>query len=297
MNDTGQDMRATLLAGSDDVPPGIDLLRGVRQQAAARRHHRRRVRVLVPAGAVTVAAGVAATLLATSATGSPSALAAVTSAVYKTSAQSYRFTLSSTVTGQGSVARGALTGAIDSRRNIGDEQLTWRDGNSATTAQILFIGHDVYTKASPGSVPRPWAKAPIFGPGKNVLPELMGVGPERPLSPTVLLGELRSAATVRKVGPASGPGWTGTKYAFTSRPRTSHAQEIVTGTVYVDQQGRVRGLAAVTTVHPLVEGHRAPAITGTYVLTFGDFGGPVMVTAPPASQVRDTIAPYWVLTP
>jgi len=42
MNDTGQDMRATLLAGSDDMPPGIDLLRVVREQAAARHRHRRR---------------------------------------------------------------------------------------------------------------------------------------------------------------------------------------------------------------------------------------------------------------
>lgn len=47
----------------------------------------------------------------------------------------------------------------------------------------------------------------------------------------------------------------------------------------------------------LVEDRRVPAITGTYVLTFGDFGGPVVVTTPPASQVRDTIAPYWVFTP
>jgi hypothetical protein len=39
-----------------------------------------------------------------------------------------------------------------------------------------------------------------------------------------------------------------------------------------------------------------PAITGTYVLTFGDFGGPVVVTTSPASQVGDTIAPYWVFT-
>src|SRR5580693_6879021 len=61
MNDTGQNMRATLLAGSDNVPPGIDLLRGVREQAVARHRQRRRMRVLVPAGAV---AGVMAATLA-----------------------------------------------------------------------------------------------------------------------------------------------------------------------------------------------------------------------------------------
>ena len=58
----------------------------------------------------------------------------------------------------------------------------------------------------------------------------------------------------------------------------------------VDQQGRVRSLDTITTVRT---GYRNPARTETEDLTFGGFGGPVQVTAPPASQVKQTITPYW----
>jgi hypothetical protein len=328
MNDTGQDVRATLLAGSDDMPPGIDLLRGVRHHAADRPRQRRR-RALVSAGAAAAAGGVAAsaTLLATSVTNPPSALAAVTSAVTKTSAQSYRFSLSSTLSspGGGPHSRGVFTGAIDPRHNLGSELLVIREPAeeeqmvpqssgprppvvhkppSTITAQIRFVGKYVYTWVSPGfglgTLGKPWNKAPIPPPGTDVFPgaELHGAAVERPVSPTELLGVLRSAATVRKVGPASGPGWIGTKYAFTTRPRPGRA-ETVSGTVYVDQQGRVRGLATVTTfsspaARSAAARSAAARITITDDLTFGDFGGPVSATAPPASQVKYTSTPYWV---
>jgi hypothetical protein len=35
-------------------------------------------------------------------------------------------------------------------------------------------------------------------------------------------------------------------------------------------------------------------MTVTDDLTFGDFGGPVSVTAPPAGQVKYTSTPFWV---
>jgi hypothetical protein len=286
------------------VPPGIDLLRGVREQVAVRRRHRRRARVLVPAGAVMVAAGVAAaaTLLATSVTTPPSALAAVTSAVVKTSQQSYRFTFSTTAkVGRGVSPRAAFTGAIDPQRKLGAESFTWREATKPFTVQLRFIGQDVYTWVArqfrPRSLAKPWDKAPIPPPGADVLSgyTVRGVGVDRPISPTVLLGVLRSAATVRKVGPASGPGWTGTKYAFTAH---LHAWpgEAVSGTVYVDQQGRVRGLATNVTWH-LRGGHSGPVDTVTSVLTFADFGGPVSVTAPPPSQVSNTRTPDLEIIP
>lgn len=299
MNDTGQDMRATLLAGSADMPPGIDLLRGVREHAGARPRRRRR-RMLVSAGAVAVAGGVAAaaTLLTTSVTNPPSALAAVTSAVAKTTAQSYRFTLSEKLQGSGSKipTRGAITGAIDPRSNLGVEQLTARTaGGAVTTAQVRFVGKYVYTWLSPntriGHVGKPWDKAPAppSSTQSGPLGEFQGVGADQPISPALLLGVLRSATTVRKAGPASGPGWTGTKYAFSAhitkpQPRT------ISGTAYVDQQGRVRGLATTIELY-LPEGSRAPAFTITDDLTFGDFGSPVSATAPPASQVEYTSVP------
>lgn len=67
----------------------------------------------------------------------------------------------------------------------------------------------------------------------------------RPVTPAELSGVLRSAGTVRDEGSASGPGWTGTGYAFTAR--FFDARESVSGTVYVDQQGQVRRLVTSTT--------------------------------------------------
>jgi hypothetical protein len=54
------------------------------------------------------------------------------------------------------------------------------------------------------------------------------------------------------------------------------------GTVDVDQQGRVRDLTTSYTVPA-----EAPATAGRVSarMTFSDFGAPVPVTAPPASEV------------
>lgn len=300
MNDTGHDMRATLLAGSDDVPPGIDLLRAVREQAAARHRHRRRMRVLVSAGAVGGVVAAAATLLGTSVTNPPSALAAVTSAMVKTSAQSYRFTMNGSLTLPSIrlIQHFALTGAIDPQHKRGTELVTGgplRGTHNFVTEQVRFIDKNLYTWVSPasglGSVGKPWDEAPIPAPDTRASPgsELRGNTFEQPISPAELLGVLRSAAAVRYVGPASGPGWTGSKYAFTAHPAGSPAVTVA-GTVDVDQQGRVRSLDTITRVRTK---YRNPAQTETEDLTFGDFGGPVPVTAPPASQVKQTIMPYW----
>jgi hypothetical protein len=54
--------------------------------------------------------------------------------------------------------------------------------------------------------------------------------------------------------------------------------------VYVDQQGRIRRL--MTT-------RQGRKLTTARDLTFGDFGAPVPVTAPSASQVKYTRGPYW----
>ena len=300
MNDADQDMRATLLAGSDDVPPGIDLLRGVREQAAARHRRRRRMRVLVPAAAVAGVVAAAATLLGTSVTSPPSALAAVTSAMVKTSAQSYRFTMNGSLTLPSNrlTQHFALTGAIDPRHERGTELVTGGPllgTHNYVTERLRFIGKNLYTWVSPasglGSVGKPWDEAPIPAPDTRASPgsELRGNTFEQPISPAELLGVLRSAAAVRYLGPASGPGWTGSKYAFTAHPARSPAVTVA-GTVDVDQQGRVRSLDTITTVRTR---YRTPAQTETEALTFGDFGSPVQVTAPPASQVKRTITPYW----
>jgi hypothetical protein len=63
---------------------------------------------------------------------------------------------------------------------------------------------------------------------------------------------------------------------------------LVSGTVYVDQQGWVRRLVTTTR-----QGMRLD-VTTDRDLTFSDFGAPAPVTAPPASQVKYTSGrPYW----
>jgi hypothetical protein len=131
--------------------------------------------------------------------------------------------------------------------------------------------------------------------------DLQGYDAERPISPAVLLTVLRSAATVRVVGPASGPGWTGTEYAFTAGPiywenADVAIKEDVTGTVYVDHQGRVRRLETTTSEASWPGQHRLQItpVTTTDVLTFGGFETRVRVSPPPAGQVAYTAKPYWV---
>jgi hypothetical protein len=107
---------------------------------------------------------------------------------------------------------------------------------------------------------------------------------DQPVTPAELSGVLRSAGTVRETGPASGPDWTGTRYAFTAR--FPGARESVSGTVDIDQHGRVRRLMTITT-----QGMHG-GVTTDRDLTFGNFGAPVQVTVPPASQVGYTSKPY-----
>jgi hypothetical protein len=304
-NMTDHDVRGMLLAGSDDVPPEIDLLRGVREgRTRARRQGRRRTRALVSTAVVAGGAAAAAALLATSVSDTPSAFAAVTSAVAKTSAESYHFSLSGKTEYMGprvhAVQLASITGAFDPGRKRGAESLTThlRAGRAAPSpvrAQMRFIGKYLYTWVSPGSgmgsMGKPWDKAPIPPPGVDTFAgdDLRGFSAERPVSPAELLGALQSSATVRDEGPASGPGWTGTKYAFTARPAR---QPVISGTVYVDQQGRVRRLVTTTSRY-LSTSPSQPVLTTVIDLTFGDFGAPVPVTAPPASEVGYTTTPFW----
>lgn len=250
------------------------------------------MRVLAAAGAVVaiVAAGVTAALLGGSGGEPPSALATLTTALAKTSQESYGFNLNSTVKFAGREMRSnVVSGAFDPRHELGTELLTAREARhsaASQTAQIRFTGKYVYTWVSPrsglGTMGKPWDKAPV--PGADVLPgsDLYGYVSDWPVSPGELLGLMRSAATARDSGTASGPGWTGTRYAFTARLSAGWS---LSGIADVDGQGRVRRLVTTTT--------QESGLTTYRDLTFGDFGAPVPVTAPPASQVRYTGSPYW----
>jgi len=259
-----------LTAAFETVPageaPAGELLRQVRRHDKARR----RVRTLVPAGAVAAlggAAAVAVTLTATVAA-APSAFAAVTAAAAKTSAESFHVTVQqSTVAGSpsGAVSSVRMAGAFDPSHGLGEET-----ASSGTVSQVRYLGKHVYarfTKPNPLSHGKPWLESVNIG---------------TPFDPGTFLAQLEKANTVvDDEGPASGPGWTGTKYAFVIRAG-KNGPVAVSGTLYVDEQGLVRHLVQTTTLQP-VPGEPWERFTDD--VTFGDFGVSVPVTAPPASQV------------
>lgn len=291
------------LAGS--AMAGAELLRQVR-----RRTTRRRTRALVPAGVVAALGGAAAVAVALTATvaSAPSAFAAVTAAAAKTSTESFRVTMSITTmtdsaTGS-SVNRYRVTGEADPSHGVGEETVASKDLLTGPL-QLRFIGQNIYIDVqspvlsqAPASTPggSPTYKVPTRGAGVSskpwsgaaLYPRLTGkqliVSPgfdsQQAVDPGALIALLRSAGTVTKEGPASGPGWTGTRYGFTVA--TSGRVSSATGTVYVDRQGQVRRLMTTTTLQTGGGYHD----TSTEDVSFSDFGAPVSVTAPPASQVN-----------
>jgi hypothetical protein len=264
-----------------------ELLRRVRRRTS----RQRRVRTLVPAGAVAALGGAAAlavTLTATVAS-APSALAAVTAAAAKTSAESFRFTSSETevtspATPQYNNPPFRFTGVFDPRHGLGEESI------AQDRILILFVGGHTYSSLPPGEEFAPgkhWEEFPVEPPRPGVGP-LTGIGNPsgEPTDPDTLLGSLKSAGSVQAEGPASGPGWTGTKYAFTLRPvKGATVSQTVRGTVYVDNQGRVRRLVTTDTWPMWFSNGAKGTTTATSDVTFGGFGVRVSVTAPPASQV------------
>jgi hypothetical protein len=256
------------LAGSGTA--GAELLRRVRRRAT----RRRRARALVPAGAVAAlggAAAVAVTLTATVAS-APSAFAAVSAAAAKTSAESFRVTMHGTSNGLGPTSHWEVTGEFAPSRGVGEESV-----NSGKIT-VLYVGKHIYQKVRnlPGAG-KPWVEAKIWPmtPAEIVTSPQFGGG--EAADPGVLLSLLKSAGTVTDEGPASGLGWTGTKYAFTvAAPRDI---QVATGTVDVDGNGQVRRLQETLAVD------RGRHLTFTEDVTFSDFNLPVTVTVPPASRV------------
>jgi hypothetical protein len=296
MNGTEEDVRRMLLAGSCDMPPGIDLLRGLRdRQAPARRRSRYRMRALVSAGAVTVAGGglVLATTLTATVASAPPALAAVTAAAAKTSAEGFHMTMKAVTTepvprGKGStlVLPWGITGEFDPSRNVTEETIT----SNHTPTQVLYVGQQMYvhtdapqTKNPPASGPqpetKPWVELAIW-PRQSAI--AIAVSPDfaqQSVNPTALLRLLKSVGTVTDEGPASGPHWTGTKYGFSvTAPKDTAG---ASGTVDVDGKGQIRRMLVTLTF----AAGGGVQFTCTEDVEYSDFGAPVTVTVPPASQV------------
>jgi hypothetical protein len=288
MNDTDHDAWHAFPSGSADVPPGTGPLRGAREPgtAARRRHRSRWVRALVTAGAVvTVAgAGVTTALFAVPGSGTPSALAVVISALAETSAEGYSFSLDSTVQFRGrDLSSSVVSGVFGPGHEVGTELLTTSFEHRPVRARIRFVGKYVYTWVSPESgLGEPWNKAPVppSGADRTRVDGLYGFVSDQPVTAGELSRVLRYAQVVHDAGPVSGPGWSGTKYTFAVR----RSGGSVSGTAYVDHQGRVRRLVTIT-----VGGD----VATRRELSFGGFGVQEAVTAPPASQTGYTSYPYW----
>jgi hypothetical protein len=285
MSDNDQQVRTLFAAAAGDAPPGIDLLHGFRARQAARRVRGRAV--LAAAAACVVAAATAITLTVAQA---PSVLAQLTSAVSRTAGQSYHF--SGTITSVPLQADGAvpsrpvrISGAFDPPQRVGEEVIS-------PGRQFRFIGGYVYLSAraigKSAILGRSWVKAPsppLWVPvtADKPLRLTAGILSVAETSPQDLFAMLRSASTVDRRSSVSGPGWTGTSYAFSVSivfgPAGNALPAVtVTGTVDVDQQGQVRHLDVAYTLP-------APSERVTVDMTFSDFGAPVPVSAPPASEI------------
>jgi hypothetical protein len=294
MNDTEEAVHRLLAVAAEDVPPGIDLLRGVRARSRGRAV---RIRSLVAVGAAGIVAAAAAITL--SAVQAPSAFAQVSRAAALTAAQSYQVSATETIVQIGGLRSQPWTtasGEFDPVLGVGEAA-------DNLGSQVRYVGGYAYVfvtdslrAASEGtnSVPIPawasWERLPLPlrpGPGvTRVELAMLGAFPALPgqAGPQDLLALLQSATQVREVGPASGPGWTGSAYSFTVSTTLSgppHTAVSFSGTVDVDQLGRVRRLGVLeSSVYRAAAGQTERNIE----ISYADFGLPVSVSAPPASE-------------
>ena len=270
-------VRALLVVASGDDPPETDLLGGVRHRVA-RRRVRRRVLAASLATLSTATAIAVASLLVPVGTGTPSAQARVAAAAGRTSTEGYRVRIEYSAADQAGAKTGkwAVTeGAFDPASRTG------RLRTSRNGLEVRFVGGMVYMElpATLRARGKRWLSQEhrlelrLDAPALARLTKLAWQDPQRELA------RLRSAAAVRELGPVAGDGWSGRRYAFELANGKHVVPSRATGTVDVDQAGRVRRLEVV------------PQRTGAtrVVMEFYDYGTRETVLAPPASQVLPLI--------
>lgn len=299
MNRTDPDVRRTApgdAARRPAAPPGTR----EQDQEVRQRPWYRQARVLVVAvAAMAVAASVVVVLIRwPEQPAATSPLDILAGALTRTSADSYSFSLDTTVQVAGrNRDSDAVYGVADPGRHLGMEQIVAHSAGRTTRAQIRFAGADLYTLVPAGSgFGKPWDESLAAAVSSATPPgELYGFVSDRPVSPEALAVVLRAAGTSVRAGESvSGPGWTGTAYRLIAS--VYGGRETVTGTVYVDRWRHVRHLTITTVEEGRAATGNASSLVTTRDITFGDFGTTVSVTAPPASQVQYTSGqPYWGL--
>jgi hypothetical protein len=249
-------------------------------------------------GGAAAAAGIAVVaLLSVTVAAAPPALAAVTGALSRASAESFRMDLTVTaVPAQDGVPSPLrITGELDLKRNLGQETISngW---------QTLIVGGNAYTKILPsetktyGTGGKLWTIEPLwvakYLPYKSAGAQLAwDFNSNRPFNPQAVLTLLQSGAKVADEGPVSGPGWTGTRYRFTvSHPDgTGGLVGSITCTMDVDSRGHIRNLTQTTVFAASGKPGTGGQLTWTADFVFSDFGVRFLVTPPPASQVDPDI--------
>jgi len=281
----GGDIRTLLVAASEDQPPATDLLRKVR-------HRARRQRALVPSLAALGAVGaLAVVVVATATVTAPppaSAHERVAAAVTRTAQVGYRIRAATSGTkgdrDQTTVSQGVYDPAGRAVRMV---EVTPDKGH----VLIFDLDGQVYVQLAaegvgrqPGVPERARWFLRTTGDRDAGISDLADFGRWALLSPQRALEVAQSASDVREVGPVSGDGWAGTRFAFTLTDRQSR----VTGSVDVDGDGRVRRLEFGSTSTDMAHG-----LAGSihWVLTFSDFGIREPVTLPPDRQVYRDPAP------
>ena len=225
-------------------------------------------------------------LPALTASQTPSALAAVTAAAARTAAQSYRVRVTFSLSEPGfAPSKNTFSGIFNPvlgigkeiRTNVFNPALPAGQENDETDVYLLIGGY-IYTNINPPkSSPlygKRWEKLPLAtlpGSQNGQFGALLPGSPEDQIvSPDDLLAALHSVGQVREIGSASGPGWTGTRYAFTAK---LSAITRLRGTVDVDQQGRVRAIEdTMPIMSPPRFGPEKRIGWYTATMTFSDFG-------------------------
>jgi hypothetical protein len=278
-------VRALLVVAAGDGPPETDLLDKVRRRV---RQQRLRRRVLVPSLATLTAASViaVATLVASVVTGNPSAQARVAAAAGRTATDGYRVRIISTTSDKAPASSSttqASEGVFDPAQRTGRLLL------QGLGLEVRFVGDMVYTELPAGARPngKRWvAHQRSFDPDL-AMPAFVELTKLAWQDPQQALARVRSAATVHEQGRVAGDGWRGHRYAFELTDDKEFKRGTrVTGTVDVDQAGRVRRLEVTDRLTTSTGRAVGPLRT---VMEFRDYGAHETVSAPPAGQV--TLAP------
>jgi hypothetical protein len=272
MNETEAEGRRLLATAAEDMPPGIDLLTGFVPAWRRDQARRRRGRAVLSAGvAVAVASAAAVALTIGSA---PPARAMLTSALTRTLAQSYHLT---ETTGEYYIRSGRITNrsqlTCTSEANPVRQLEASSCSNGLRNREVGRYTYLYFTDIA-GHPGKHWQRIPTA----SLAPSGFITA-----TPQQMLAQIKKASKVTVIGPVSGSGWIGTRYAFTTGPARWPQ---ISGTVDVDQRGRARAL-----VLTMRQAGRTNVFVMTQVLTFSDFGARVTATPPPADQTFSPFSP------